>query len=425
MSALQQWLSDKRADLTMDSRPVTLSRLTQWHEAEGEIRHTSGKFFSVVGLRAHASDKALDNTKWLLINQPEIGILGFVFHRAEDATYILLQAKPEPGNVGIVQIAPTVQATESNYTRVHGGKETPLLALFTETDSHTVSDSLQSEQGSKFLGKYNRNMCVVVPEKFDIAPTYFTWSGMDGFLPLLIADFAVNTDARSVLACGDWALLSHPRAPFAKAAPNALGSALHTSYTSPSTVQEATARLETLRLSGSLTVERIRVEDVLRDTTGNSPLMAREITTPHREVEKWDQPFLCDAEQQSALLLCQKRSGILHFLLHMRMEVGFKELYQFAPTSQSGIINGDLPHSISAGLPALHTLFSCIQSDEGGRFYQCNTQYRIAECAEGVTIADDANYIWVNLHTLHDLVHRPGVTTNELRTLVSMLLSEA
>ena len=42
----------------------------------------------------------------------------------------LLQAKAEPGNINKIQISPTVQATKSNYTRVHGGKEIPYLRYF-------------------------------------------------------------------------------------------------------------------------------------------------------------------------------------------------------------------------------------------------------------------------------------------------------
>ena len=37
----------------------------------------------------------------------------------------LLQAKVEPGNINKIQISPTVQATRSNYLRIHGGKTIP------------------------------------------------------------------------------------------------------------------------------------------------------------------------------------------------------------------------------------------------------------------------------------------------------------
>jgi oxidase EvaA len=36
----------------------------------------------------------------------------------------------EPGNINKVQLSPTVQATESNYTRVHGGKAIKYLNFF-------------------------------------------------------------------------------------------------------------------------------------------------------------------------------------------------------------------------------------------------------------------------------------------------------
>ena len=42
----------------------------------------------------------------------------------------LLQAKVEPGNINKIQISPTVQATKSNYLRIHGGKTIAFLKFF-------------------------------------------------------------------------------------------------------------------------------------------------------------------------------------------------------------------------------------------------------------------------------------------------------
>ena len=42
----------------------------------------------------------------------------------------ILQAKVEPGNINKIQISPTVQATKSNYSRIHGGKTIPFLKYF-------------------------------------------------------------------------------------------------------------------------------------------------------------------------------------------------------------------------------------------------------------------------------------------------------
>ena len=55
--------------------------------------------------------------------QNENGILGIIRKKFNKEYRYLLQAKLEPGNINKLQLSPTVQATESNYKRVHGGKK--------------------------------------------------------------------------------------------------------------------------------------------------------------------------------------------------------------------------------------------------------------------------------------------------------------
>ena len=81
----------------------------------------------------------------------------------------MMQAKIEPGNLNIVQLSPTLQATRSNYTRVHGGKSPNYLEYFNgERDVYVLVDQLQSEQGARFLQKRNRNIIVEVDENEEL-----------------------------------------------------------------------------------------------------------------------------------------------------------------------------------------------------------------------------------------------------------------
>lgn len=87
-----------------------------------------------------------------------------------------MQAKIEPGNLNIVQLSPTLQATRSNYTRVHGGKSPNYLEYFNgEKEVYVLVDQLQSEQGARFLHKRNRNIIVEINEDEEI-------SVKDGFI---------------------------------------------------------------------------------------------------------------------------------------------------------------------------------------------------------------------------------------------------
>ena len=81
----------------------------------------------------------------------------------------------EPGNVNIIQLSPTVQATKSNYTKVHNGKQPEYLEYFTTSSkSRILIDQLQTEQGARFLKKRNRNMIVEVFGEITLSPD-FIW----------------------------------------------------------------------------------------------------------------------------------------------------------------------------------------------------------------------------------------------------------
>ena len=63
-----------------------------------------------------------------------------------------MQAKIEPGNINIVQISPTFQATKSNYTTVHKGRKPYYYDYFNgEKNAEIIINQLQSEQGSVFI----------------------------------------------------------------------------------------------------------------------------------------------------------------------------------------------------------------------------------------------------------------------------------
>ena len=70
-----------------------------WHLDSGiNIRHDSGKFFSIEGLKV-SKEIGESNIVWdqPIINQPEIGLLGIITKEFNGILYFLLQAKKNPG----------------------------------------------------------------------------------------------------------------------------------------------------------------------------------------------------------------------------------------------------------------------------------------------------------------------------------------
>ena len=106
----------------------------------------------------------------------------------------------EPGNIDLVQLSPTVQATRSDYTRVHGGKRPRYLDFFLQRGINRVLvDQLQSEQGLFFLRKRNRNIIVETREDVPLHDD-FHWLTLGQIKTLMQEPHTVNMDTRTVIA---------------------------------------------------------------------------------------------------------------------------------------------------------------------------------------------------------------------------------
>ena len=166
-AATLDWI-DTLSDRLLRVDVVPLERLTGWTEdpRTGYLRHHTGRFFTVVGIEA---TDGRSGTSWCqpILDQPDVGILGMLARRREDSLELLVQGKVEPGNVNGVQLAPTVQATSSNYERVHGGREVPYLAHFLDESAQRLADCRQSEHGDWFDRKSNHNLVVGTAEQVE------------------------------------------------------------------------------------------------------------------------------------------------------------------------------------------------------------------------------------------------------------------
>ena len=113
----------------------------------------------------------------------------------------LMQAKIEPGNVNVIQLSPTIQATKSNFTKAHGGREPAYLSYFVNAKKYTVLvDQLQSEQASRFYKKRNRNIIILVEDEIEVLEDHM-WMTLGQIKECMKQDNLVNMDTRTVLSC--------------------------------------------------------------------------------------------------------------------------------------------------------------------------------------------------------------------------------
>jgi len=406
-----------------------------WVKSELAVFRPDGSFFSV-------EQKSL-----LFINQPEVGILAFILFLESGKVRTLVQAKPEPGNKLICQIAPSIQATHSNYSRAHGGSETiylnDLLSLLDQPEL-VVSDTLQSEHGHRFWRKLNRNISVFATKPI-IAHQHFLSIPVRSLLDTLHEDFAVNTDARSVLATSQWqSLLDEGIKPFTQDKSD-WTAMLRKSYEANSQLGIALNLLSEARRSfkpQELTNRPLRAmfhkgetRSIVDEFDESNSIEFFEITSNSREVPHWKQPLYLQKGSDIQALLCRSTAEGMEFLLKARIEPGLTNRAEFGTSLNETDFNSNLEPSsvhiiqeIKRVTQLSEPVITCKQSDEGGRFFQNICEYSVFQVEEHQLFpySDqhmvEEGYLWTNLRTIQDLCSRDGMTTNEFRSAISLLL---
>ncbi|MFF4402714.1 NDP-hexose 2,3-dehydratase family protein [Streptomyces sp. NPDC001480] len=420
------WLAERQREQQQHVERVPFAALRGWRfdQRTGDLRHDSGRFFSVRGLAVQSDFGPVRSWAQPIILQPEIGILGIALRDFDGVPHLLMQAKSEPGNVNGVQLSPTVQATKSNYTRVHGGSAVPYLDLFRRPrPGKVVADVLQSEQGAWFLHKRNRNMIVEVgPEA--VAGEDFAWLTLGQVNLLLRHDNLVNMDARTVLSClPDWRTVDGDLGGDA-------GWSLYPDREIRTWITRRRAEHEVTVTPTPLAQTRgwLRTQHAVTHCNGlYFDVVAVDVSSRGREVPAWSQPLLEQRGTGVAALFVKRIDGIPHALLRARAEPGFLDVVELGPTVQcvpenyEHLPEEDRPPYLSEALARrAGARYDVVLSEEGGRFRHSQSHYMIIETEREFPAVSD-EFRWLTARQLDEMLRYSHHLNVQARTLVAAL----
>lgn len=144
-----EWIKALNESTFVDVKECSINESTFWFydDYNGEVLNRKRGFFSIRGMRLFQNDIFIKEQPMII--QPEIGYLGIICREIDGVLHFLMQAKIEPGNINCIQISPTIQATKSNFTRVHGGKMPQYFEYFENAFRYRIIyDQIQSEQSA-------------------------------------------------------------------------------------------------------------------------------------------------------------------------------------------------------------------------------------------------------------------------------------
>jgi len=437
------WIKKQNECVEVKVNKVPFESLQNWKfdNISGSLVHESGKFFSIQGIRVNTSLNAISSWDQPIINQPEVGYLGFIVKKINNVLHFLIQAKIEPGNINYVQLSPTLQATKSNYEQVHNGRKPLYLDYFKNVlKENVLLDQLQSEQGSRFLKKRNRNIIILVEEDFEVFEN-FKWVTLGDIKELMHYDNVVNMDTRTVVSGIEFGDLDADVINFISDSiiknnrPNFLKSTLSTSsFLSNSNI---ISLITDLKSNSTLDVEKIKLNEtknwvVSKDEITHSEnkffkIIGVEVQIGNREVVSWHQPMVEPMSEGICAFVCREINGVIHFAVQAKLECGNHDLIELAPTVQT--LTGDPKTLDKTKVPFLDyvlniekekVVLDSLQSEEGGRFYREQNRNLII-VDNDLDLELPENFEWMTLNQLNKFIRFNNYLNIQSRSLIAAI----
>ncbi|MBR2750001.1 MAG: NDP-hexose 2,3-dehydratase family protein [Clostridiales bacterium] len=434
------WVDKRNKTLTVDIKKIPFPKDGFWYldETDGCIRNRKNTFFSLSGFRQTEGDQVMCEQP--VIIQDEIGYLGIICKQIDGVLNFLMQAKVEPGNVNVIQISPTIQATKSNFTQSHGGKAPAYLDFFAHSNEYRiVVDQIQSEQSSRFLKKRNRNIIIDIGDSEIEVLDSHKWMTLGQIKDLMRIDNLVNMDTRTVLSCIPYTEMKLEENEYEKMKELFDDQALFRSIfeESENALPTIFNAINNYKMYSDLKSSLVPLTDLKDWEINDHEIICRhpydfkivycQIEIEGREVRCWEQPLVEAIGMAVFGLFTKVSDGCRYFLVKAKPEIGCFDGIELGPVVQLE------PSNPRNQLDDVEKMFfqkldekrgvrkDVILSEEGGRFYHEQNRNVIIEIDEKDIDSLPEGYFWVRYSTLNEMIQFNNFVNIQLRNLISLL----
>ncbi|RKJ53525.1 dNDP-4-keto-6-deoxy-glucose-2,3- dehydratase [bacterium 1XD42-1] len=441
INEILDWVRERNKTIQVEIHKVTLEQCAPWFydRSEGCIRNQNHSFFTITGYQQTMPDGTMISQPVIL--QEEIGYLGIICQEINGVMYFLMQAKIEPGNVNKIQISPTIQATKSNFTQIHGGHKPPYLEYFLNASEHEiVVDQIQSEQSSRFYKKRNRNIIICVEKEILVLPSH-RWMTLGQIKRLMQEDNLVNMDTRTVLSCIPYSKLHLSRIELLTLADHFSNKPLFCSTfegTEDNILPQVYQTVNNQKMFNDTQRQLVPLHALKDWGMVNGEFICKspysfkvifcDIAIEGREVRHWTQPLFEATGVAVFGLICCEDNGILKFLVKSMSEIGCFDGVELGPTIQQEAvaIGGQEKNTIDSFFwerlnSGEGVIFDHYLSEEGGRFYHEQNRNVLLWVDRNKLPELPKGYFLLDYRTLNELVQVNNTLNIQLRNLLSLL----
>jgi oxidase EvaA len=429
-----EWIQRKSDAIKVNVNKIDFKDAKQWSISNIDLKHDSGRFFKIEGVNVKTNDR-LKEWDQPIINQNEIGYLGFIVKNINGVLKFLVQAKVEPGNINFVQLSPSIQATKSNFTKIHEGRSPYYLNYFQNVKrENIIVDQLHSEQGSRFLKKRNRNTIIYVEDEIELYDN-FLWLTLGQLNKLIQLNNIVNMDSRTVLSCiqyfNNYQL---SEAPFFSLRNKIFLNSYIEGFCMNS-IEDILMFVTSQKFKKTLQVTKKKIinldnwliekDQIIHTSKRFFKVIAVEVEIEGREVSSWAQPMIEPLEAGVCVFICKRINDVLHIAIQSKVECGSFDTLELAPSLQTSIIDGksysdeEIPFISFFQQKKGIIIHNSFQSEEGGRFYKEQNQNVIIE-SDDIPTELPENFIWITLSQLNYFTKFNNILNIQTRNLMPL-----
>jgi oxidase EvaA len=386
----------------MKNNIISVKKIKNWNWVNNGLFHYSNNFFSIRPIIFKSNIKEINNLQMPLIIQKEHGILGIIKKKINKIDKYLLQAKIEPGNINKIQLSPTVQATKSNYEKVHGGKNTRYLNFFLKNKFKIISKFKLSEQGSRFFKKKNYNYLLDSLNYRIIKKKNYIWISKNDLIKASKKDNFLNMDTMSIISCSINNVYEKKTKYNFKYIINRYNLFKKNFY-----IEKKITKFNTLK---GWEFNKGKFFDKKQE---HFSIIGINVKTNSREISNWSQPMVKDHYNTLNGILIAKICNFNHYLLKIIFEPGFTS----PKFSSTLFIRNFDKKNIKKDIQYYNLFFNnkdimlnINTSDEGGRFYKNKIQNVIKFLPNYKKINIGKNYLWISHNQFINLIKRDLVT---------------
>ncbi len=399
-----QWFNLQKKNQKITCKIKNLKDLKYWLKSDNLIHHSSGKFFKIVGIDVKSNTKG-KNWDQPIIVQKELGILGIIKDKIKNR--YLLQAKVEPGNKNKLQLSPTVQATKSNYKRVHGGKKIPYLNFFLKNKNNFVS---QSEQGYRYLHKSNYNSLLIIKKNIKVLNNYY-WLHMKDIIKIIKKRSIFNMDTISVFST----FIHKEKLDIPLYSMNKILKWL----SKKDKIFYLSVKIKPLNKLRDWKVGNDKIE---HKNKNHFSVVGINVKSNKREIKEWDQPIIKGKKLALAGFIICYFNNTKHYLCKYNKKPGLKKSTLSCSVNTSDIINYKTNNKLTSfqnylinnfflkkSSKRFKVVYENILSDEGGRFYNCEIKYKALLINKNLIFKLPNDYIWISQNQMIKMIQRKKI----------------